>query len=92
MGDLSENFIVKPNSLMYRYPVCKVGTPERALIVDLPITMLSFCKFLKVETSLDKLFFSRKTIKSECISVDSNVIELGQYFSRFIAVNTSDRL
>jgi hypothetical protein len=77
MGNLSENFIVKPNSLTYRYPVCKVSTPERALTIDIPITMLSFCKFLKVETTLDQLFTSRKTLKSECITVDPNMIEIG---------------
>jgi len=47
MKSLSENFIVKPTSMHYLYPKCMVGTKEKLLTVDLPITAASLCKFLR---------------------------------------------
>lgn len=67
---LSENFIVKPVSLSFRYPNCTVGVKDKPIVVNLPITMLSLSKFLKLDTPAEKMFFSRRTIKSECFQVD----------------------
>ena len=49
---LSENFIVKPLNMNFRYPNCTIGMKDQQLTIDLPITMLSFCKFLRMELPL----------------------------------------
>ena len=44
------------------------------MVIDLPITMLSLCKFLRIESG-DKMFFAKRVLKSESFQLDPSVPE-----------------
>lgn len=65
---------MKPANMGFRYPNCTVGTKEKLMVIDLPITMLSLCKFLRIESG-DKMFFAKRVLKSESFQLDPSVPE-----------------
>lgn len=66
---LQENFIVKPQSFQFTNTKCSISLKDFRGTIELPITVLSFCKFFKADSPLDKMFFSRRAIKSECFDL-----------------------